>query len=108
MQLIKILGMAAIPIIILIVQCGTSMHDAILQQGYASDFKAQMEFAVQAGDVAHTLGLERGTTTFYLSMLDDQLLPPVLIRCGHQCDNLFLFTEEGALTFELNCFLLTA
>ncbi|GAU88270.1 hypothetical protein RvY_01006-1 [Ramazzottius varieornatus] len=80
MQLIKILGMAAIPIIILIVQCSTSMHDAILQQGYTSNFKAQIEFAVQAGDVAHTLGLERGTTTFYLSMLDDQLLPEVLIR----------------------------
>ncbi|GAU91845.1 hypothetical protein RvY_04024 [Ramazzottius varieornatus] len=80
MQLIKILGMAAIPIIILVVQSGISVHQALQQQQFASDFKDQIEFAIQAGDVVHALGLERGTTTFYLSMVNEQLLAAVKFR----------------------------
>jgi hypothetical protein len=79
-QLTKILGMAAIPIVILVVQSVLSLNSAIQQQNFASDFRDQVVFAVQAGDVVHALGLERGTTTFYVSMMDQTLLPAAKTR----------------------------
>lgn len=79
-QLLKILGMAALPIIILVIQSSLTMRAAVLQQSFASSFKEQVQFSMQAGYVVYTLGLERGTTTFYVSIMDQDLFPSVLAK----------------------------
>ena len=56
-QLVKVLGMASIPIIVLMCLSAKILADAILQQQYAQSFKKEVQFAVQAGEVVHALGL---------------------------------------------------
>jgi hypothetical protein len=79
-QLAKVLGMAAIPIVVLVIQASIAMRAAIMQQMYASSFKDHINFAVQAGNLVHALQLERGTTTFYVSVREEDLLKTALAR----------------------------
>ncbi|OQV19721.1 hypothetical protein BV898_20145, partial [Hypsibius exemplaris] len=77
MQLVKILGMAAIPIVVLVIQASLSIYGAILQMNYARSFRDQVRFCTEAGAVVHAMALERGTTTFYVSIPDEELLRTV-------------------------------
>ena len=80
MQLLKILGMAAIPIVILVVQSSVTIRTAVWQRDYTRAFKDQVRFCTQAGAVVHAMGLERGTTTFYVATTppDGELLKIVM------------------------------
>ncbi|OQV21604.1 Atrial natriuretic peptide receptor 2 [Hypsibius exemplaris] len=105
MQLIKILGMAAIPIVILVIQSALSMAQALAEQGYATSFKAQVTFAIEAGNVVHALGLERGTTTFFVAMQNEVLLPPMLIRRKQVDESLRVMTSWPNVKLEDNFFM---
>lgn len=80
-QMTKIVTMASVPIMILIIQTAITVSQALNEKNYASSFISQVNFAIQAGSVVHALGLERGTSTFFIaSGKDESLYPPVLVR----------------------------
>lgn len=79
-QLVKILGIATIPVIILTVQSSLNVHDALFDQWAAVNFKADVEFATQASKVIHALQLERGTTVMFLSTVNSTLMPTLIQR----------------------------
>lgn len=83
-QMAKILFMAGLPIVILLAQTITSTVQALREQGHANAFIVEVDFAIQAGAVVHALGLERGTSTFFVGHPDgaqgEMLFKPVVVR----------------------------
>ncbi|XP_055357687.1 uncharacterized protein LOC129602635 [Paramacrobiotus metropolitanus] len=79
-QMTKMVCLAGIPILILIIQSGISVSQALTEQRVSNAFIAQLEFAIQTGYAVHALGLERGTTTFFVAMQEKSLFEPVMKR----------------------------